>query len=390
MSLKAVCKLTITCFAAVCFVALASGTIASHPSFMNQYANDPRSKAELRTNCAICHAPTGRATDANYFSEFGRAFKTNRNRLSDALRDQFATLFNASDVPVSDVPTETIKMSTAQVVINVSVTNPKGKPVANLDKHAFKLTEDGREQEVMQFQGEDAPLAVAVVLDASGSTIEADLQKYRNAVVDLANRLRPQDVLAVFTFGESGTQQLRDFSATTKDLKPLLKKLKGRGNTPLYDAVLDATTELQKRPERRRVLILISDGGDSASQVTQRETEKQTFLAGVALYAIDLINTQASAKRSAERQAAAQVLKQLSEESGGRYITTDGGFFMLTTRYKLKRIFTELIDELHSQYTLTYEPPNTRTQGRWRTIRIELEQNDLSARTRLGYREAAQ
>ena len=170
----------------------------------------------------------------------------------------------------------------------------------------------------------------------------------------------------------------------------MLKKLKGRGNTPLYDAVLDATTELQKRPERRRVLILISDGGDSASQTTQRETEKQTFLAGVALYAIDLINTQASAKRSAERQAAAQVLKQLSEESGGRYITTEGGFFLLSSRSKLKRIFTELIDELHSQYTLTYEPPNTRMQGRWRTIRVDLEQNDLSARTRLGYREAAQ
>jgi Ca-activated chloride channel homolog len=386
MSLKAVSKLCVV----VSFVALASGTIASHPSFMNQYANDPRSKAELRTNCAICHAPTGRATDANYLSEFGRAFKANRNRLSDALRNQFAALFNAADVPVTDVPTETIYMSTAQVVINVSVTNPKGKPIANLDKRAFKLTEDGRDQEVMQFQGEDAPLAVAVVLDNSGSAIGADMQKARNYVLDLANRLRPQDVLAIYTFGESGTQQLRDFSSGVKDIKPLLKKVKGHGETPLYDAILDATEALQKRPERRRVMILISDGADSASQATQRETEKQTFLAGVAIYAIDTINTQATAKRSAERQASAQVLKQLSEESGGRYITTDGGFFMLTTRYKLKRIFTELIDELHSQYTLTYEPPNTRMQGRWRTIRVELEQNDLSARTRLGYREAAQ
>ena len=194
-------KVVIKTFFVSLFVALASWPIASHPSYMNQYANDPRSKTELRTNCAICHTPNGRATDANYFSEFGRAFKANRNRLSDAMRNQFATLFNSSDVPVSDVPAETIKMNTAQVVINVSVTNPKGKPIANLDKQAFKLSEDGREQEVMQFQGEDAPLAVAVVLDTSGSTIEADMQKARNAVVDLANRLRPQDVLAVFTFG---------------------------------------------------------------------------------------------------------------------------------------------------------------------------------------------
>ena len=386
MSLKAVCKL----FVAVFFVALASGTIASHPSFMNQYANDPRSKSELRTNCAICHIPNGRATEANYFSEFGRAFRDNGKQLSDALRERFATLFNSMDAPVAGTFTETIKLNTTQVVINVSVTNPKGKPVANLDKQAFKLTEDGRQQEVMQFQGEDAPLAVAVVLDTSGSAIEADMQKARNAVIDLANRLRPQDVLAIYTFGEGGTQQLRDFSASIKDLKPLLKKLKGRGNTPLYDAVLDATEELQKRPERRRVMILISDGGDSASQATLRETQTQTFLAGVAVYAIDLINTQKTAKRSVERQAAAQTLKQLSEETGGRYITTEGGFFLLTSRYKLKRIFTELIDELHSQYTLTYEPPNTRQLGRWRTIRVELEQTDLSARTRLGYREAAQ
>jgi Ca-activated chloride channel family protein len=306
------------------------------------------------------------------------------------LRQQFTAYFNPTDAPISDIPAETIKLSTAQVVINVSVTNPKGKFVPGLDKQAFKLTEDGKTQEIMQFQGEDAPLAVAVVLDTSGSAIEADMQKARNAVIDLANRLRPQDKLAIFTFDESGTKLLRDFSSTLKDIKPLLKKVKGQGETPLFDAVLDATEELHKRPERRRVLILISDGADSASQTTLRETEKRTFLSGVSIYAIDLINTQKTAKRSAERQAAAQVLRQLADETGGRYITTEGGFFLLTSRYKLKRIFTELIDELHSQYTLTYEPDNTRQLGRWRTIRVELEQNDLAARTRLGYREAAQ
>jgi Ca-activated chloride channel family protein len=386
MSKKAVCKLIVAVF----LVSLTSWRAASHPSLMNLYAVDPRSKVELRTDCTICHAKTGRATDANFFSEFGRAFKANGNRLNDALRQQFATYFNPTDVPVSDIPAETIKLNTTQVVINVSVTNPKGKFVPGLDKQAFTLTEDGREQELMQFQGEDAPLAVAVVLDTSGSAIEADMQKARNAVIDLANRLRPQDKLAIFTFDESGTKLLRDFSSTIKDIKPLLKKVKGQGETPLYDAILDATEELHKRPERRRVLILISDGADSASQATLRETEKQTFLSGVAIYAIDLVNTQKTAKRSAERQAAAQVLRQLADETGGRYITTEGGFFLLTSRYKLKRIFTELIDELHSQYTLTYEPANTRQLGRWRTIRVELEQNDLSARTRLGYREAAQ
>jgi Ca-activated chloride channel family protein len=144
------------------------------------------------------------------------------------------------------------------------------------------------------------------------------------------------------------------------------------------------------RPEHRRALILISDGADSASQATLREVEKETFLSGVSVYAIDLVNTEKSARRSPERQAAAQTLKQIAQESGGRYITTEGGFFLMPSRMKLKRIFTDLIDELHSQYTIAYEPNNLRRQGRWRTIRINLEQADLSARTRLGYREGVQ
>lgn len=88
------------------------------------------------------------------------------------------------------------------------------------------------------------PLAVAVVLDTSGSAIEADMQKARNAVVDLVNRLRPQDKLAIFTFDETGTKQLRDFSSTVKDIKPLLKKVKRQGDTP--DA-LDCLLEITQR-----------------------------------------------------------------------------------------------------------------------------------------------
>jgi Ca-activated chloride channel homolog len=372
------------------FVLLASWRTISHPAYQNLYANDPRSKLELRTDCAICHAPDGKASQPNFLSEFGRAFKANRNRLSDELRARFPNLFNAQDSPVAGVPVETIKLATAQVVINISVTDARGKFVTGLDKEAFTLTEDQHEHEVVEFLGEDAPLAVAVLIDTSGSALEQDLQKARNAVLDLASRLRPNDVLAVYTFGEGGVQMVRDYSQGVKDLKPILKQLKGQGNTPLYDAILDATEDLRQRPERRRALVLISDGADSESQATLRETEKQTFLAGVSIYAIDLINTQKSAKRSAERQAAAKILQQLTEVTGGRYITTEGGFFLLTSRAKLKRIFTNLIDEWHSQYTIIYEPNNMRQQGRWRTLRVQMEQADLMARTRLGYREAVQ
>jgi Ca-activated chloride channel family protein len=306
------------------------------------------------------------------------------------MRERFKDIFLSADQPVSGITAETISLSTSQVLVNITVTNARGKYVSTLDRLAFTLTEDDREQEVIEFFGEETPMAVAVLLDISGSVIEKDLNRYRDSVLDLAYRLRPDDALALYAFDESGIRKIRDYSSTVAGLKPLLKELKGEGNTPLYDAILLASKELRVRPERRRALVLISDGADSASTATLREVEKLTFQAGVSVYAIDLVNTEKSSRRSPERQAAAQTLKQIAQESGGRYITTEGGFFLLTSRMKLKRIFTDLIDELHSQYTITYEPDNLRRQGRWRTIRINLEQADLRARTRLGYREGAE
>ncbi len=383
MSFKTVSKT----FVIVAFVVFAAWRAIGHPAYLNLYANDPRSKPELRDKCAICHDPNGRAKDVNFLTEFGREFKTSRYRITPEMRERFRAVFVPADQPVSGITADTISLSTTQVVVNITVTNARGKYVSTLDRQAFTLLEDDREQEVVEFFGEETPMAVAVVLDVSGSVIEKDLNRYRNAVLDLAYRLRPDDALALYTFDESGVRKIRDYSSTVAGLKPLLKELKGEGNTPLYDAILQASKELRVRPERRRALVLISDGADSASQSTLREVEKQAFLAGISVYAIDLVNTEKSSRRSPERQAAAQTLKQIAQESGGRYITTEGGFFLLPGRTKLKRIFSDLINELHSQYTITYEPGSLRRLGRWRTIRVNLEQADLTARTRLGYRE---
>lgn len=357
-----------------------------HPSYQNLYALDPRSVAEKRTDCAICHSPTGKQTDPNFLSLFGKTFKDNGFIITAQMREQFIELFNSIDKEVEGIATDVIKMTTDQVIINITVKDPKGKYITGLDKRAFKLMEDGQGQEITDFRNEDAPLAVAVVIDTSGSTLASDLNRINKSVLDLANRLDPDDVLSIYTFGEGGAQQIRDFASSINDLKPLLKQLRGQGDSPMYDAVLRATQDLRKRPERRRVLILISDGADTTSQKTLHEAGRDTFLAGVAIYSIDLVNTKGEAKRSPERQSGATALRQLAEETGGRYITANGGFFT-TSRGQLKKIFTDLIDELHKQYTIAYESANSRSAGRWRTIRVNLEQSDLSARTRLGYRE---
>lgn len=377
------------------FVCVTAWNVIGYPNYMNAYAVDPRSKPELRQNCAICHAPEARKTEPNFLTDFGREFVANQFKITPEIRNRFTDLFTPLDAPVNGIPNETVKFSTEQVVVNISVLDHNGKYVTGLDRQAFTLKEDDKPQSILEFSGEDTPLAVAVLLDISGSAIEKDLERASNAVRDLAIRLHPTDTFALYTFGENGVQLARDYSSNLRDLKPILKQLKGHGETPLYDAVLKATDDLRNRPERRRVIVLISDGGDSASQSTLREAERDTFQAGVVVYSVDLVNTEKSARRSPQRQASAQVLRQLAEETGGRYITAEGGFFkdgflFIRSRTKLKKIFDDLIDELHQQYTITYEPANQRRAGRWRTIRVEMEQADMNARTRLGYREGVQ
>lgn len=382
-------RISLKLIAMLCFILLTGWRVIGHPEFLNQYALDPRSKPELRTNCAICHAPEGRQTDPGFLSSFGRSFKANGNKITAEMRDIFSDLFKSAEQEISSDPIGIIKSTTEQVVINVSVKDAKGKYVTGLDQQAFTLLEDGKVQDMAKFLGEDAPLAIAVVIDTSGSTLDKDMDRINKSVLDLANRLFPDDVLAIYTFGEGGVQQIRDYASSVRDLKPLLKQLKGGGDTPLYDAVLRATEDLRQRPERRRALILISDGADTTSQKTLHEAGRETFLAGVSIYSVDLVNTKREAKRSPERQAGAIALQQLAEETGGRYITAKGGFFT-TSRGQLKKIFTDLIDEWHKQYTIIYEPSNIRRAGRWRTIRVTTEQSDLTARTRLGYREGVQ
>src|SRR5262245_33778023 len=108
MSRKTLSKILIVAILA----GVSSWRVIGHPSYLVLYANDPRSKQELRTNCTICHDPNGRATDANFLSDFGRQFKANRYRINEEMRQRFSDLFNSADQPVSGIEAETLNIAT--------------------------------------------------------------------------------------------------------------------------------------------------------------------------------------------------------------------------------------------------------------------------------------
>ncbi|MBX3278964.1 MAG: VWA domain-containing protein [Acidobacteria bacterium] len=372
--------------ALIALSALTYDRAAAHPAYQNLYSADARARPELLARCEICHEARGRVSDPGFLSGFGRAFAAAGNRITPEMRDRFQDIFLQRDEPAEEGG-ETIRFDTTQVAVSVVVSNARGAFIRGLDREAFTVLEDGTPQEILELQSDNAPLALAIIVDASGSALSKDLERWRGAISDIADRLYDNDVFALYTFGEEGIERRRDFAHPSGDVKSLFRSVRGSGESPLYDAILRAAEDLRARPERRRAILLFSDGSDSGSKATLREAEQGTFRAGIAIYAVDLINRGKVARNSAVRQAASQALETLAVETGGRYITPPDGFSIWGDRAKMKRVFSELIDELHSQYTIVYEPSNGRRSGRWRTIRVEMEQTDLAARTRLGYRE---
>jgi VWFA-related protein len=146
--------------------------------------------------------------------------------------------------------------------------------------------------------------------------------------------------------------------------------------TALNDAVALAAKDLAKRPEKRRAIIVLSDGADTKSSATPDKALNAALAANATIYTVDMSDPQLN---QAARMSAAGTLKNYANKSGGRFVSKPGG-------RALDEAFREILQELSNQYTLGYRPNNTARDGRWRAIQLKLSRPELSARTRNGYR----
>ncbi len=259
------------------------------------------------------------------------------------------------------------------VVLNVTVTDTKGRYVHALKRADFKIFEDGREQRIGLFSVEETPFAAAILLDSSGS-MESRLTLARAAALRFLEGLREEDVAAVYHF-DSKVEQLQDFTPG-RDLPPLAYDLGSKGMTALNDAVLRAAKDISKRPEKRRAIIILSDGVDTKSGATADKALNAALEANATIYTVDMTDPQSN---PAERMRAGATLKNYAAKSGGRYVSKPGG-------HALDEAFKGILEELSNQYTLGYRPDNSARDGRWRAIQLKLSRPETTARTRDGYR----
>jgi Ca-activated chloride channel family protein len=271
---------------------------------------------------------------------------------------------------------DVVRVNTELVLLNLTVTDKSGQYVKGLKAADFKVYEDGVEVKpelIASFSLQESPYAAVVLLDSSGS-MEARFTLARSAAIRFLDGLREEDVAAVYRF-DSKVERVQEFS-TGRDLAPMAYAIRAKGMTTLNDAIVEAARTLADRPENRKAIVVLSDGMDTFSKATSDKAVETALAVGASIYAVDMSPLQVGS--SAGRQGAPQ-LKSFAEKTGGRFIATPGGQAM-------RDAFASIADELGKQYTIAYRPLNQKRDGKWRTLEVKLNRDDLEVRTRKGYR----
>ena len=273
---------------------------------------------------------------------------------------------------------DVIRTNTELVVLNVTVTDKAGQYVPGLRLSDFTIFEDGKPvspQVISSFSVHESPFASVVLLDTSGS-MESRLSLARSAAIRFLDRLREEDVVAVYKF-DSKVEQVQEFSSG-RDLAPMVYDVKATGMTTLNDAIVDAAKALAARPEKRKAIVVLSDGLDTSSKASADKAIESALAVGASIYAVDMSASNGST--SSNRQSAA-VLRGFAEKSGGRFVATPGG-------PALRDAFASIADELGHQYTIAFRPLNQTRDGKWHKLVVKTSRIDLVVRSRKAYRAA--
>lgn len=282
-----------------------------------------------------------------------------------------------SDIP-PEATAETIIRRVNEVSVVFTVTDKRGKFIKNLTQNDIRVLDDRKPvPAISNFQSQtDLPLRVGLLIDASNS-VRDRFRFEQEAAIEFLNQIVHYNRDLAFVLGfDTVPEVTQDFTSDTGKLSRGVSMLKPGGGTALYDAVFYASRDkLLKHPDKtavRRAIILLSDGEDNQSRVTRDEAIEMAQRAEVVVYAI-------STNVSGLELKGDKVLQFIAEATGGRV------FFP----FKIQDVadaFSEIQDELRSQYALAYRPPDFQMDGRYRSIEIIAQSNKkLKVRARKGY-----
>jgi Ca-activated chloride channel homolog len=271
-------------------------------------------------------------------------------------------------------------LDTTLVLIPVTVTDSMNRFVLGLHKEDFRLYEDGVEQKIASFSGEDAPLSVGIVFDTSGSMGEK-LRTSRRAAIQFLRTMNAQDEAFLIEFGDRATLTV-GFTSQIDEIQNKLTSAESGGLTAMFDGAQLALHEMQKAKNPRKAILIISDGGDNNSRYSAREIESLVREADVQIYAMGIFEPSLFRGLGQEEVNGPRLLSQLAEQTGGRAFTASDA-------NDLPSVAARIAIELRNQYVLAYHSKNRNNDGKYRKVDVKITAppgiSSLKAHWRLGY-----
>jgi len=256
------------------------------------------------------------------------------------------------------------------VSLAVSVQDATGRPVTGLAREAFTVFDEGKPQQISVFESEtQEPLDLALMIDTSLSALK-ELEFERLAALRFIQRvLRPQDALAVYTISED-VARLTPYTSRVATLDDGLKRMAAGAGTSIYDGICLASGELQhKPPGRRRVIVLVTDAGETTSRCKFEDARHAALSAEILLYTIVI------------RAVHSEVGRNLAGEHALATITdsTGGAMFWADEPSQLDGYYTEIDRELRTQYLLAFYPDPQPPKHSIRHIEVRVVAGDIAA-----------
>jgi len=299
-----------------------------------------------------------------------------------------------------------VRVDSSIVRLNVGVVDDRGRPITSLARSSFTIYEDGVKQDISRFVAAPAPFSVVMMLDMSGST-RSFRQNIQMAATRFLDALAPDDRVAIVEF-YSKVNLLNDFTADRRIAFHSISVANGSGQTNFYKGLLFALDKLSHEKNRRKAIVVLTDGVDTDAQDgdrkflanlkdedvpsaikpemndTLRRVLDRSDAQGVTIYPLALPTgdparlADPTPRQVAMYTAARARLKLVADRSGG-------------TLHSIRRLedmgslYSLVAADLRTLYTIEYQPSNDKRDGRWRAIKVDVDRPELISRTRQGY-----
>ena len=280
-----------------------------------------------------------------------------------------------------------LKVEVSLVSLTATVVDKGGKTVAGLSKDDFEVYENGVQQNVTVFHNDETvPVSIGILFDTSGS-MEDKIDDVQDAVVHFAQTTNPEDDIFLIRFS-SYVSLVLDSTSDRQRIKKAVRSLEPGGATALYDAILEGLERLQSSKQKKKALLLVTDGRDTSSQAGLGEAVGTAKQSEAIIYAMGIGHGEKGSFGHVfnrfEDTVDINALRQLAEPTGGRA-------FLLEGKHKkngvdqIDQTALEVSAELRNQYTLGYHPTNKAKDGTFRRVEVKAKNPEYIVRTRTGY-----